>query len=236
MSTPQPDRPLYIRIHERRQRSHRRKSRRLPRGTRFESGLTLTEPVPEAHKVALTNLAPGDPIIRYGVTIGYAQKLIPQGSWVHEGLVATPDAPDLNSLPLATAVPSPLPPLEGYSFEGYRNPDGSVGTRNLLGISTSVQCVAGTLEFAMERIRRDLLPRYPNVDGVVALTHTYGCGIAINAPDAMVPIRTLQNIARNPNFGGQTMVVGLGCEKLIPRTIARPARVHRQPRHHAPAG
>ena len=62
---------------------------------------------------------------------------------------------------------APQPPLEGYTFEGYRNADGSVGTKNILGISTSVQCVAGTLDYAVKRIKAELLPRYPNVDDVV---------------------------------------------------------------------
>ena len=78
-----------------------------------------------------------------------------------------------------------------------------------------MQCVAGTLTFAIKRIKAELLPKYPNVDDVVGLTHNYGCGVAINAPLAIVPIRTLQNLALNPNFGGEVMVVGLGCEKLV---------------------
>jgi galactarate dehydratase len=82
-----------------------------------------------------------------------------------------------------------------------------------------VQCVAGTLDFAIKRIRDDLLPRYPNVDDVIGMTHAYGCGVAINAPGASVPIRTLQNLAKNPNFGGEVMVVGLGCEKLVPERL-----------------
>ena len=120
---------------------------------------------------------------------------------------------------MATRVPAPLPPLEGYTFEGYRNPDGSVGTKNILAISISVQCVAGTLDVAIRRIKQELLPRYPNVDDVVGLTHAYGCGVAINAPEAVVPIRTLQSLAQNPNFGGEVMVVGLGCEKLVPERL-----------------
>ncbi len=191
----------------------------LPAGTRFPDGLTLLERVPQGHKVALQDLAAGEPILRYGHVIGYAARAIPRGSWVEESLVRMPDPPPLDRLPLATHTPAPQPKLEGHTFEGYRNPDGTVGTRNLLGISTSVQCVAGTLEFAIDRVRRDLLPRYPNVDGVVTLTHTYGCGVAISAPNADVPIRTLQNLARNPNFGGQAMVVGLGCEKLVPERL-----------------
>src|SRR6202043_4293826 len=109
--------------------------------------------------------------------------------------------------------------LEGFTFDGFRNRDGSVGTKNILAISTSVQCVTGTLNYAVKKIRAELLPKYPNVDDVVGLTHNYGCGLAISAPLAVVPIRTLQNLALNPNFGGEVMVVGLGCEKLVPERL-----------------
>ena len=95
------------------------------------------------------------------------------------------------------------PPLEGHTFQGYRNADGSVGTRNILAITTTVQCVAGVLDFAVQRIKAELLPQFPNVDDVVGLEHTYGCGVAIDAPDAIIPIRTLRNISLNPNFGGR---------------------------------
>ncbi|MGP0790986.1 UxaA family hydrolase, partial [Escherichia coli] len=91
----------------------------------------------------------------------------------------------------------PLPPLEGYTFEGYRDADGSVGTKNLPGITTSVHCVAGVVDYVVKIIERDLLPKYPNVDGVVGLNHLYGCGVAINAPAAGVPIRTIHNISLN---------------------------------------
>ncbi len=73
---------------------------------------------------------------------------------------------------------------------------------------------AGVLKVAAERIRKELLPKYPNVDGVVAVTHPCGCGVAINAPLAPIPIRAITNVIRHPNFGGEIMVVGLGCEKL----------------------
>jgi galactarate dehydratase len=121
--------------------------------------------------------------------------------------------------------PEPLPPLAGYTFEGYRNADGSVGTRNILAITQTVQCVAGVTEFAVQRIKSELLPRFPNVDDVVALEHGYGCGVAIDAPDAVVPIRTLRNISLNPNFGGEVMVVSLGCEKLQPERLLPPGTI-----------
>jgi galactarate dehydratase len=75
------------------------------------------------------------------------------------------------------------------------------------------------MEYALKRIKAELLPKYPNVDDVVVLTHAYGCGVAINAPEAVVPIRTLQNLAHNPNFGGEVLVIGLGCEKLVPERL-----------------
>ena len=185
-------------------------------GSRFASGLVLEEAVPEAHKIALTDLAAGDAIVRYGEVIGHAEQALRAGWWVRDELVRMPAAPSLDALPLATAVPEPQPPLDGYTFDGYVNEDGSVGTRNILGITTTVQCVAATVDYAVRRIKAELLPRYPNVDDVIALTHGYGCGIAIDAPGAEIPIRTLRNLSLNPNLGGEPMVVSLGCEKLQP--------------------
>jgi galactarate dehydratase len=188
----------------------------LPAGSELSGGLRLAEAVPMSHKVALSKLSRGDAIIRYGEVIGRAAGQIPAGGWVREELVELPPAPALDDLPLATAVPPDLEPLEGYTFEGYAHPDGSAGTKNILGVTTTVQCVAPTVEHAAERIRRELLPRFPNVDGIVAITHAYGCGVAINAPDAPIPIRSIRNLSRNPNFGGDPLVVSLGCEKMQP--------------------
>jgi galactarate dehydratase len=191
----------------------------LPAGTVLPGGVTLQEKVPQAHKVALADLPAGAPVVRYGVTIGRAREAIAAGRWVHERLLEMPPARELQHLPMATRPAPAQPPLEGFTFEGYRNPDGSVGTRNLLAISTTVQCVAGVLDVAVERIRAELLPRFPNVDGVVGLEHTYGCGVAIDAPGAEIPIRTLRHIAQNPNFGGEVMLLSLGCEKLQPERL-----------------
>ncbi|MBV1701951.1 MAG: galactarate dehydratase [Hyphomicrobiales bacterium] len=191
----------------------------LPAGSTFADGLQLIDFVPQGHKTALADIADGAPILRYGEIIGTAIGPIKAGAWVEEARIAMPSPPVLAQLDLATKIPKLQPALEGHTFEGYRNKDGSVGTKNILAISTSVQCVTGTLEFAVKRIRTELLPKYPNVDAVVALTHAYGCGVAIAAPLANVPIRTLQNLAKNPNFGGEVMVVGLGCEKLAPERL-----------------
>ena len=197
----------------------------LPAGTVFPSGLTLREKVPQAHKVALVDVPQGGIVRRYNVPIGYALKDIAAGSWVHERLLDMPAARGLEGLPMATVRPEPLPALEGHTFEGYRNLDGSVGTRNILAITQTVQCVAGVTDFAVQRIKAELLPKFPNVDDVVALEHSYGCGVAIDAPGAEIPIRTLRNISLNPNFGGEVMLVSLGCEKLQPERLMPPGTI-----------
>lgn len=217
--------PLYIRIHAADNVAIVANDGGLKAGATFADGLVLVDNVPQGHKVALADLAEGDAIVRYNVVIGYAQKALPRGSWVHERVMRMPTAPELDGLPIATVKPPALPPLEGYTFEGYRNADGSVGSRNILAITQTVQCVAGVTEFAVQRIKAELLPKFPNVDDVVALEHSYGCGVAIDAPDAIVPIRTLRNISLNPNFGGEVMVVSLGCEKLQPERLLPPGTI-----------
>lgn len=198
----------------------------LPAGTVMPEGpahgVVLKDKVPQGHKVALRDLAPGEAIVRYNVPVGYAKQAIAAGSWVHERLLDIPSARELQGLPMATVKAQVQAPLEGFTFEGYVNRDGSVGTRNLLAITTTVQCVAGVVKVAVERIERELLPQYPHVDGVVGLEHSYGCGVAIDAPGAEIPIRTLRHISLNPNFGGEVMVVSLGCEKLQPDRLLPP--------------
>jgi galactarate dehydratase len=208
--------PRYIQIHPSDNVAIVVNERGLPAGTRFASGLILREATPEAHKVALITVPEGAPIIRYGVTIGHARREIPAGSWVHEDLLALPQPPELDNLPLHDGISTQPVPLEGFTFEGYVNDDGTVGTKNILGISTTVQCVSATVEYAVKKIKAELLSKYPNVDDVIAITHLYGCGVAIDAPGSEIPIRTLRNLSLNPNLGGAPLVVSLGCEKLQP--------------------
>jgi galactarate dehydratase len=220
--TPYSDPPRYVRLHEDDNVAVIVNDGGVAAGARFDDGLHVREAIPQSHKVALVPIGAGGPVRRYGEVIGTARRPIEAGSWVREDDLEMPAAPALDALPRCTAVPPEAPPLDGYTFEGYRNADGSVGTRNLLGITTLVQCVTGVLEHAVERIRAELLPRYPNVDGVVALTHDFGCGVAFDAIGADVPIRTVRNLARHPNLGGQALVVGLGCEMLQPEHVIAP--------------
>ena len=188
----------------------------LDAGTIVECGCATRDPIPQAHKVALTDIPAGGEVIRYGVVLGYAKDPIPAGSWINEHMLTLPKSPSVDDMPWGTNLvkTEDLPRPPRATWMGYRNKTGPAGTRNLLGIVTTVQCAAGVVKAAVERIKKELLPQYPNVDGVVAVTHPYGCGVAIKAREAHIPIRAVTNVIRHPNFGGEVMVVGLGCEKL----------------------
>src|SRR5438105_29729 len=147
--------PLYIRMHPDDNVAIVANRGGLQPGAEFACGLRLVEQIPQGHKVALADIAEGEAIRRYGEVIGHAAAPIARGSWVKESLVQMPDAPSFDNLPRPNSDTIRLPPLEGYTFEGYRNADGSVGTRNILGRSTSVQCVAGTVEVARAEIAKD---------------------------------------------------------------------------------
>ena len=198
------------------------------KGTEIMEGLVANQDIPQAHKVALTDIPAGGEIIRYGVVLGYAIDPIKKGDWINEHMLELPKSPSVDDMEFGTnLVPfEDLPLPTRTTWMGYKNAQGPAGTRNLLGIVTTVQCAAGVLKVAVERIKKELLPKYPNVDGVVAVTHPYGCGVAINAPMAYIPIRAITNVIRHPNFGGEIMVVGLGCEKLTYDRVLPPEDIN----------
>ncbi|MBM7653480.1 galactarate dehydratase [Neobacillus cucumis] len=184
-------------------------------GTMIMEGIVANQDIPQGHKIALYPIPEGGAIVRYGVTLGYAKQPIEKGDWINEHMLELPIPPSLDEMKFGTNLVTDLPEPPARTFMGYPNPDGGYGgTRNILGIVTTVQCVTGVLNNAVKRIKKELLPKYPNVDDVVAINHAYGCGVAINAPEAVIPIRMLQNMVKHPNFGGETMIISLGCEKL----------------------
>ena len=195
----------------------------IPAGTEVMPGLVTNHDIPQAHKVALEDVGKGEPVIRYGVVLGYAMEPIKKGDWINEFMLTLPESPSLDDMEYGTNIVTELPDPPVTTFEGYKNPDGGyAGTRNILAIHTTVQCATGVLNVAVKKMKEELLPKYPNVDDIVPINHAYGCGVAINAPEAKVPIRALQNLTRHPNFGGQLMVVGLGCEKLTVDKLLTP--------------
>ncbi|MEH7086239.1 galactarate dehydratase [Neobacillus drentensis] len=187
----------------------------IPAGTIVMDDILANQDIPQGHKIALCNIGEGEPIVRYSVTLGYALHSIKKGDWINEHMLKLPIPPALDEMEFATNLVTDLPEPPVRTFMGYPNKNGEyAGTRNILGIVTTVQCVTGVLNNAVKRIKQELLPKYQNVDDVVVINHAYGCGVAINAPEAKIPIRMLRNMVKHPNFGGETMIISLGCEKL----------------------
>jgi len=165
--------------------------------------------VPAGHKIALVTVRDGAPVRRYGQVIGFAQGDIHPGEHVHtHNLVCKDFARDYTA---GTDV-KPLPSArEPRSFQGYARPGGKVGTRNYVAIISTVNCSASVSRYIKERFREDELRRdFPNVDGVIALTHKVGCGIPA-AESLKLLERVTVGMARHPNISGYVMI-GLGCE------------------------
>ena len=169
----------------------------------------LIEP---GHKVAIRSIASGEPIRKYNQTIGFALKPIAVGEHVHVHNVGLHDFEREVSIGSAVRPTRLVPANERATFMGYRRSAGGVGTRNYIGVLTSVNCSASVARFIADAFRRPgRLDPFPHVDGVVALTHTTGCGMQINGEGHQILQRVLGGYARHPNFAG-ILLVGLGCE------------------------
>jgi altronate dehydratase len=175
------------------------------------SGLILPGAVPRGHKIAARGIAKGEDVIRYGQIIGQATGDIPAGAHVHShNLGMGPHSSDY----AIGAECRPLPPLAPESFMGFHRADGSVGTRNYLGILTSVNCSGSVARFIAEAAEKDpVLGAMQGIDGVVPIVHQTGCGMSGTNEGYQTLMRTLKGYARNPNFGG-ILLVGLGCEVM----------------------
>ncbi|KAB1913183.1 UxaA family hydrolase [Micromonospora sp. AMSO31t] len=174
------------------------------------AGTALRNDVPVGHKVALRDLRAGSPVRKYGQVIGRALVDVRAGEHVHVHNLGMPeDAAARVAGGQVHAVP-PLPADLRRTFQGYRRPDGRAATRNYVGILTTVNCSA-TVARKIARMTEDDADGLAGVDGVVALTHGTGCGMAAQGDGWDLLRRTLAGYARNPNIGG-LVVVGLGCE------------------------
>jgi altronate hydrolase len=178
-----------------------------------DEGITVAGLVPPGHKIATRAIATGEAVRRYNQVIGIATQAIAPGQHVHSHNLAFSEfarehAPGADARPTAL-VDTPA------TFDGIVRADGRVATRNYIGVLTSVNCSATAARAIADRFRRDVFPEalaaFPNVDGVVALTHGMGCATASDGEELQVLRRTLGGYARHPNFAG-VLVVGLGCE------------------------
>jgi altronate hydrolase len=174
--------------------------------------ITAASEVPFGHKIALVTLRPGQVIHRLGQPIGLAREVIAAGAHVHLHNMGFEASMAGHSIGTRLSNATLRPAADVPTFRGYRNDSGSVGTRNYVGVLTSVNCSALVARMIAEHFRdpRRLEP-YAGVDGVVALTHKSGCSIADGSMSMSMLRRTLAGYAQHPNFSG-VLMVGLGCE------------------------
>jgi altronate hydrolase len=176
------------------------------------AGATASERVLRGHKMAIAAIAEGEPVRKYGQIIGFASKPIAPGQWVHEHNVGLHDFARDYRIGEEAKNDEVLPLELRATFEGYVRPNGKTGTRNYIGILTSVNCSATAAKFIADEVNRSgILDDFPEVDGVAAFVHGSGCGMAAYGDGWELLRRTQWGYATHPNLGGALMV-GLGCE------------------------
>ena len=175
-------------------------------------GVTTANRIPTGHKVATRAIAKGDPVVKYDQIIGFATKDIAPGEHVHVQNCGMAEFERDYAFCEGLKPTQMVPEAERATFQGYRRADGRCGTRNYIGILTSVNCSATVARYIAEAFNKTgILADYPNIDGVAAFVHSTGCGMADSGDGYEALQRTLWGYARHPNFAG-VLMVGLGCE------------------------
>ncbi|HVI38129.1 MAG TPA: UxaA family hydrolase, partial [Gaiellales bacterium] len=173
-------------------------------------GLGIAQRIPAGHKVATRPIAVGQPIRKFDQIIGFATTDIAPGEHIHVHNCGMREfardyavGQDVRPTPM-------VPEAERPSFGGFVRGNGKVGTRNYIGILSTVNCSASVSKFIADRFPAEVLAQYPNVDGIVAITHGTGCGMADRGEGYATLQRTLWGFAAHPNFAS-ILMIGLGC-------------------------
>lgn len=193
-----------------------------------QTTITVTQRILSGHKIALRAVEVGQPLLRYGSIIGYATQPIPAGAHVHSHNLAVGELKqdyqfgvDAQHLELVSAE-------QRRTFSGYRRPDGKAGTRNYIAIISSVNCSASTVRLIQRRFGPDVLRDYPQVDGIIGLTHKSGCGMRLGS-EALAQLQlVLAGMAVHPNIGAY-LFIGLGCESNQLQELISQSQLDRQP-------
>ena len=178
----------------------------------------LRNDVPRGHKLAVQPVADGGQVLKYGQSIGRATGAIVAGDHVHThnlGMDESEREHEFGTARITPELPADLP----RSFLGYHRPGGKVGTRNYIGVITSVNCSASSAKMIADQFRGVALDEFADVDGVMAITHQSGCGLVPDSEGGQMLLRTLRGYAQHPNFGG-LLVLGLGCEMIAVESLA----------------
>jgi altronate hydrolase len=171
----------------------------------------VAQRVQAGHKLALHDIAQGRPVLRYGSIIGFATQPIQAGAHVHTHNLAVGELTQHYEYGMDIRPVDFVPPAERRTFMGYKRPDGKAGTRNYIAIISTVNCSASTVRYIQRRFGPEILRDYPNIDGVIGLTHKSGCGMRQGGAAVAQLQRVLAGMALHPNVGAY-LLVGLGCE------------------------
>src|SRR3990170_7053599 len=185
----------------------------IPEGTVLEDAggrIEVRQDIRPGHKVARRGRRTGEEVRRYGQVIGFATADIAPGDHVHTQNLAVGDLRQQYEVGTDVRAVDYYQPDKMHHFDGYKREDGRVGTRNYVAIISGVNCSASVSEFVKERFR-DVQRDFPNVDGVIAITHKSGCGTKLLGEDHMALQRVLAGYAKHPNVAAY-ILVGLGCE------------------------
>ena len=176
------------------------------------AGIIACQLIPRGHKLALEAIEQGQAVLKYGQIIGFASVPIAAGEHVHVHNVSMGDFERDYAYGEAAVDSEMVPGAERATFEGYRREDGKVGTRNYIGIVTSVNCSATVAKHIAREIEKcGILDDYPNVDGIVPIVHGAGCCTATDDEGFNMLQRTIWGHARHANFSS-VLMLGLGCE------------------------
>lgn len=182
----------------------------IPKGYVIEErNVTVLSDIKEGHKIALRDIEQDKPLKRYNQIIGYSSCPIKAGEHVHLQNLKMGDHGRVYDFCVDKhATPKPN---EKRSFMGYKRANGKVGTRNYIGILTSVNCSATVAKKIEDHFKARGLKDFPNVDGVVALPQSFGCAMDMKGDLMKIMQRTMSGYANHPNFAG-ILIIGLGCE------------------------
>ena len=176
-----------------------------------DENITTKQFIPVGHKIATKDISKGEDIIKYDNIIGTASDNIAIGDHVHVHNTGMSDKKRDYEFSQGCKELEILPEDKQATFMGYKRPGGKYGTRNFVGIISSVNCSATVCKKIADTFNEEVMSQYPNVDGVVSITHSLGCGGNSRGMGWELLQATMQGYSRHPNFGG-LLVIGLGCE------------------------
>ena len=175
-------------------------------------GIISRSQVPAGYKIAARKILKGEPILKYSVTVGFANADIDPGTMVHSHNTEFREF-DRDYAHASEFKPvEMIPDVDRATFQGYVRANGQVGTRNFIGILSTVNCSATVVHKIAEWFTPERLADFPNIDGVVAFAHSIGCGMEMSGEPMQLLRRTMAGYAKHPNLAA-ALIIGLGCER-----------------------